>query len=34
MLKGALAGGIFGYMGFVGGPFAPLELDKLVAATG
>ena len=32
--KGAFVGGLFGYMAFLGGPSTPLEMDKLVAATG
>ena len=34
ILKGGLLGGIFGYMAFIGGPSTPLEMDKLMAATG
>ena len=34
ILKGAFLGGLAGYMGVLGGPFAPLEMDKLVAASG
>jgi len=32
--KGAFVGGLFGYMAFLGGPSSPIEMDKLVAASG
>jgi len=33
-LKGAFIGGVFGYMSVVGGPYAPLEMDKLMHSSG
>ena len=34
IFKGAIVGGLAGYMAFLGGPSTPLEVDKLMAATG